>query len=169
MRIDRDGQPLHQATVWLPAEVMDLIRADRFNLSAFVRQQIALVYGDGSPAEAMNQRLQLIEAAKESIARQRQIDATRDADIERARDAARKIRAEREAASARHESILEALVQIVGDDPTGRLSRMLPENDPEGNRIDDWEALVRRVSRLCGAAIDSAEVAAGVRALVAKA
>ena len=44
---------------------------------------------------------------------------------------------------------------------------MLPENDPNGDRVDDWEALVRRVSRLCGAEIDSAEVAAGLRALVA--
>lgn len=46
---------------------------------------------------------------------------------------------------------------------------MLPENDPHGDRVDDWDALVRRVSRLCGAAIDSAEVAAGLRAIVAKA
>ena len=46
---------------------------------------------------------------------------------------------------------------------------MLPENDPHGDRVDDWDALVRRVSRLCGAEIDSAEVAAVLRALVAKA
>jgi hypothetical protein len=43
---------------------------------------------------------------------------------------------------------------------------MLPENDREGDLMDDWEALVRRISRLCGAEIDSAEAAAGLRALL---
>ena len=79
------------------------------------------------------------------------------------------MRAEREAAQARQDGIADALLQIIGDEPTGRYRRMLPENDPEGDRVDDWDALVRRVSRLCGAEIDSAEVAAGLRALVAAA
>ncbi len=169
MRVDRNGQTLHQATVWLPAEVLQLIRADRFNLSAFVRQQIELVYGDGSPAEVLNRRLQLIDAAKESIARQRQIDDARDTDMERARAAVRQMRAEREAAKVRQDGIADALLQVIGDGPTDRYRRVLPENDPNGDRADDWDALVHRVSRLCGAEIDSAEVAAGLRRLLATA
>jgi regulator of protease activity HflC (stomatin/prohibitin superfamily) len=160
---------LQQVTVWLPAEVLQLIRMDRFNLSAFVRQQIELVYGDGSAADILNQRLQLIEAAKESIAQQRQIDAARDTDIEQARTAARAMRAEREAAKIRQDGIADALLQVIGDNPSDRYRRMLPENDREGDLVDDWDALVRRISRLCGAEIDSAEVAAGLRHLLAKA
>ena len=79
------------------------------------------------------------------------------------------MRTERDATKARQDGIADALQQIIGDDPTGRYLRTLPENDANGDRLDDWEALVRRVSRLCGAEIDSAEVAAGVRALVSKA
>jgi hypothetical protein len=169
VRIDREGRVLQQVTVWLPAEVLQLIRMDRFNLSAFVRQQIELVYGDGSAADILNQRLQLIEAAKESIAQQRQIDAARDTDIEHARTAARAMRAEREAAKIRQDGIADALLQVIGDNPSDRYRRMLPENDREGDLVDDWDALVRRISRLCGAEIDSAEVAAGLRHLLAKA
>ncbi|HIH04480.1 MAG TPA: hypothetical protein HA263_11770, partial [Methanoregulaceae archaeon] len=152
-----------------PAEVLQLIRMDRFNLSAFVRQQIELVYGDGSAADILNQRLQLIEAAKDSIAQQRQIDAARDTDIEHARTVARAMRAEREAAKIRQDGIADALLQVIGDSPSDRYRRMLPENDREGDLVDDWEALVRRISRLCGAEIDSAEVVAGLRSLIAKA
>jgi hypothetical protein len=169
VRIDREGRVLQQVTVWLPAEVLQLIRMDRFNLSAFVRQQIELVYGDGSAADILNQRLQLIEAAKESIAQQRQIDAARDTDIEHARTAARAMRAEREAAKIRQDGIADALLQVIGDNPSDRYRRMLPENDREGDLVDDWDALVRRISRLCGAEIDSAEVAAGLRQFLAKA
>ena len=169
MRIDREGRVLQQVTVWLPAEVLQLIRMDRFNLSAFVRQQIELVYGDGSAADILNQRLGLIEAAKESIAQQRQIDAARDTDIEQARTVARAMRAEREAAKIRQDGIADALLQVIGDSPSDRYRRMLPENDREGDLVDDWDALVRRISRLCGAEIDSAEVAAGLRHLLAKA
>ena len=167
MRLDRNGQPLHQATVWLPAEVMQLIRADRFNLSGFVRQQLELVYGDVSPAELQVRRAQLIEAAKESIARQRQIDAARDADMERACAAVRQMRAERDAIRARETEIAAALAKIIGKKAL-QYRRMLPENDPYGDRCDEWDALVRGVSRLCGAEIDSAEVAEGLRGLVAK-
>jgi hypothetical protein len=169
VRIDREGRVLQQVTIWLPAEVLKLIRLDRFNLSAFVRQQIELVYGDGSAADILNQRLQLIEAAKESIAQQRQIDTARDTDIEHARTVARAMRAEREAAKIRQDGIADALLQVIGDSPSDRYRRMLPENDREGDLVDDWEALVRRISRLCGAEIDSAEVAAGLRHLLARA
>lgn len=168
MRIDRNGQLLHQATVWLPSEVLQLIRADRFNLSAFVRQQIELVYGDEPPAEVLNQRLQLIGAAKESITRQRQIDAARDVDMERARSAVLVIRADRESALARQEQIAAALAAIVGK-KANLYRRVLPENDTYGDHCDDWEALVRGVSRRCGADVDSAEVAAGLRHLLASA
>ncbi len=77
------------------------------------------------------------------------------------------MRAEREAAKIRQDGIADALSQVIGDSPSARYRRMLPENDREGDLVDDWDALVRRISRLCGAEIDSAEVAAGLRALLA--
>lgn len=169
MRIDRNGQILHQATVWIPADLLALIRADRFNLSGFLRQQLELVYSDEPPAEVLNRRLELIEAAKESIAQAHAADVEREAGVERARSVVRVMRAEREAAKIRQDGIADALLQVIGDSPSDRYRRMLPENDREGDLVDDWEALVRRISRLCGAEIDSAEVAAELRALVAKA
>ncbi len=166
MRVNRDGQLLQQVTAWLLVEQVDLLKADGINVSRFLREQIETLYEDptASPQET---RARLVQRAHESLARHRAAQAERDADLERARAAVREKRAERDAAISRHGGILEALVQIGGDGPIGRLSRMLPENDFNGDRLDDWEALVRRVSRLCGAEIDSAEVAAGVRDLIA--
>ncbi len=66
-------------------------------------------------------------------------------------------------AASRARGIRDALDAIVGGDPTGRYRRTLPENDGNGDRVDDWEALVAQVSRRCGAAIDSAEIAAELR------
>ncbi len=166
MRVDREGRLLQQLTIWLPAELVQLLKADGLNVSKFIRDQIALLYDDPG-ATPNTARDRLAQAARETIARQREANAEREADLERARDAVRAMRAERDAATARNGSVLEALLQIVGDDPPGRLSRMLPENDTNGDRMDDWDALVRRVSRLCGAEIDSADVAAGVRGLTA--
>ncbi|MEN6518629.1 MAG: hypothetical protein ABFC38_10610 [Methanospirillum sp.] len=168
MRIDRDGRLIQQVTVWLPVELVELLKADGLNISAFIREQIAHLYDDPG-ANPMDGRDRLIAAARESLARQRQAEAAAEADRERAREAVRRMRAGRDAARERQEGIADALVQIIGDDTPRHYSRMLPENDLNGDRVDDWEALVRRVSRLCGAEIDSAEVAAGVRALVAKA
>ena len=165
MRVDRDGRLLQQATVWLPVEVMNLLRADGLNLTAFVRQQIELMYGsDPNPAD---RRLQLVKAARDTLARQREANAEREANRERARDAVRQMRADRDAAQARQKGIAEALHQVAGKRGPAGLARLLPENDPEGDRLDDWDGLVRRVGRLCGAEIDSAEVAAGLRALIA--
>jgi hypothetical protein len=133
-----------------------------------VREQLEFLYGAPS-GRPVSDRERLVEAAQESIARHRAAEAEYEADRERARGVVRQMRAERDAAKARQDRILDALLQVVGDGPVDRYRRMLPENDPNGDRVDDWDALVRRVSRLCGAEIDSAEVATGVRALVAKA
>jgi regulator of protease activity HflC (stomatin/prohibitin superfamily) len=167
VRIDRDGRILQQITVWLPVELADLLRADGINLSRFIRDQIAFMYDDPG-ANPASSRDRLMQAARESIARHRAAEKEFEAGRERARAAVRVMRAEREASRARQAGILDALHQIIGDDPTDRYRRMLPENDPNGDRADDWDALVRRVSRLCGAEIDSAEVADRLRALVAK-
>ncbi len=113
------------------------------------------------------ERGRLVRAARESLARHRRAEQEREAERERARESVRQMRAGREAATVRQEGIADALLQIVGDGSPRRYARMLPENDLDGDRVDDWEALVRRVSRLCGAEIDSAEVAAVLRGLVA--
>ncbi len=169
MRIDREGRIIRQITVWLPDDVVQLIRADRVNLSAFIRQQLEIVYSGESPGAIVDRRMQSIEAARESLARAREAEGELAAGRERAREVACTLRAERDAAQPRQDGIAEALLQIVGDGSIGRYRRMLPENDTNGDHLDDWEALVRRISRLCGAEIDSAEVAAGLRALVATA
>ena len=168
MRIDRQGRLLKQITIWIEAEQYELLKLDGLNVSEFVRDQIASLYED--PAEKRQEtRDKLAQAARETAVRARAAAADREAARDRARDNVRRLRAERQAALSRQDAIAAALLQIIGDDPPARLARLLPENDPNGDRVDDWEALVRRVSRLCGAEIDSAEVAVGVRALVAKA
>ncbi len=167
-RFDRDGNELRQITVWVPAAQVRLLKSDGINVSRFIREQIVYLYEDPT-ASRQETRDKLEQAAKEAAIHFRAAEAEKEAGRERARSAIRMMRDRQGEARARHESVLEALCQIIGDDPTGRYLRTLPENDLNGDRLDDWEALARRVSRLCGAEIDSAEVAAGVRALVSKA
>lgn len=165
MRIDRRGRLLVQTTIWLPVELMDLVRADKLGLSEFNEQQLVEYFGL-NPA-ARDNRDQIVEAVQTGVARQRKAMQEREAGRERALSKVRSMRVDRDAATARRRGITDALVQIAGDDSPGRLARLMPENDPHGDRSEKWEALVRRVSRLCGAEIDPAEVAAGLRALVA--
>ncbi|MEN6519330.1 MAG: hypothetical protein ABFC38_14345 [Methanospirillum sp.] len=73
-------------------------------------------------------------------------------------------RAEKEVlAASRATGIREAMDAIIGDDPPGWYTRMLPENDTRGIWIDDWDALVTRVSRRCGTEITGEEVIAVLR------
>lgn len=171
MRTDSGGREIRQVSIWLPVEVIALLRSDRMNLSAFVREQLEVVYGDQSTAESLNQRFRLIQAARESIAGQREVAAEAAANRERLRDVVRRMRDDRVASAtteaAKSSGIRDALSSIVGEDVTGRYRRMLPENDPNGDRIDDWEALVSNVSCRCGTAVDPAEVAAELRELTA--
>ncbi len=165
-RIDRDGNELQQITIWVPVALVRLLKADGINVSQFIREQIVHLYEDPT-ASRQETRARLERAAKEAVIHHRAAEAEKEAERERARAVIQAMRDRQNAASARQEGVTEALLQIVGDGPTGRLSRMLPENDANGDRMDEWDALVRRVSRLCGAEIDSAEVATGVRELVA--
>ena len=167
MRIDSRGQLLAQTTFWAPVELLDLVKLNRLNLTDFCVQALMEYFGLDPVADEYQD--QIVEAAQVGVTRQRKVMQEREAGRERAHSAVRQMRADRDAASARHASVLEALLQVAGDGPVGRLSRMLPENDTNGDRLDDWEALVGRVSRLCGAEIDSAEVASSLRKLVAKA
>ena len=166
MRVDRDGRLLQQLTIFVPAEMVDLLKADGLNVSQFIRDQIAYLYCEPT-ASQNNSRDRLVQAAQESIARHRAVQAERDADVERARDAVRELRARRQVALNRQDRIAEALAGIVGKN-VDTYRRLLPENDPHGDRVDDWEALVRRISHLCGAEVDSGEVAIAVRRLTAK-
>ena len=165
MRIDRHGRLLVQTSIWLPVDLMDLIKLERLNLTEFTERHLVVYFGLEPVADEYED--QINAAAQVGVARQRKVIQEREAGRERTLSAVREMRAEREAAQARQDGIADALLQIIGDDPTGRYLRTLPENDTNGDRVDDWEALVRRVSRLCGAEIDSAEVAAGVRNLIA--
>jgi len=167
VRIDRRGRLLAQTTFWAPVELLDLVKLERLNITDFCVQALMEYFGLEPVADEHQD--QIVDAAKVGVNRQRKVIQEREAGRERAQSAVRAMRAEHDAARARQDGIADALLQIIGDDPTGRYLRTLPENDPHGDRVDDWEALVRRVSRLCGAAIDSAEVAAGLRAMVAKA
>lgn len=167
MRIDADGNELQQVTIWIPVKIHRLIRADRLNLTRFVIEMLEVIYGDPS-STSRDLRSRLAQAARESFAKHRAREAEREADREHVLAVVRQMREERDAAKARQDGIAEALLQIVGDNSMDRYRRLLPENDPHGDRIEDWDALVRRVSRLCGAEIDAAEVAAGLQAITAK-
>jgi hypothetical protein len=167
VRIDRHGRLLAQTTFWAPVELLDLVRLERLNLTDFCVQALMEYFGLGPVAD--ERRDQILEAAQVGVVRQRKVIQEREAGLERARTAVRVMRDERDAAISRQDGITDALLQVVGDGSVDRYRRMLPENDPSGDRVDDWDALVRRVSRLSGAEIDSAEVATGLRALLAKA
>ena len=66
-------------------------------------------------------------------------------------------------ATSRAECIRKALDAIVGEYSLARYRRALPENDPSGDRIDDLDDLVARVSRSTGIAVEPAEVIEEVR------
>jgi hypothetical protein len=155
-------------SIWLPVDVIRLIKADRLNMTQLNLDILEVIYGGDTAAKTAD-RSRLVEAAHKAFGRQRQVDAEREADRERALDIVRQMRAEREASRSRQDAIADALLQVAGDDPPARLARLLPERDPNGDRMDEWDALVRRVSRLCGAEIDSAEVAEGQKKLIAAA
>ncbi len=63
----------------------------------------------------------------------------------------------------------DALDAIIGESSLARYRRALPENDPSGDRIDDLDDLVARLSRRTGIAVEPAEVAAEVRLRAARA
>lgn len=79
-----------------------------------------------------------------------------------------RVRAETAAAS-RAGCIRASLDAIMGDGPIARYGRMLPENDPHGDRADAFEELVALVARRCKATVDPAEVIGEIRRRVARA
>ncbi|MEN6518839.1 MAG: hypothetical protein ABFC38_11800 [Methanospirillum sp.] len=168
---DRDGIEMKQFPVWIPMQLYHLVKADHLNVSRFVREQLEILYSDESLEDSLNTKFRLVLGARESGDRQREVAAEAAANRERLRDVVRQMRDDRVATAtteaAKASSIRDALAGIVGEDVTGRYRRMLPENDPNGDRIDDWEALVSSVSCRCGAAVDPAEVAAELRRMTA--
>ena|GEM_PF-491368 len=166
MRIDAHGNELRQRTVWLPVAILDLVEADGLKLSPFFRHQLELYYGLESKNGSREHRDRLLIAARAAFEKQREAEAETEAARERARDAVRAMRADREAAQVRQTEIADALQTIVGK-KAGQYRRVLPENDPYGDHINEWDALVAGVSRRCGTAVDPAEVAGALRALVA--
>lgn len=171
MRINRSGEEMQQVTLWIPAAMYRLVKADRLNLSQFLREQLEELYGEQSTIESLNQKVRLVEAARESLARQRKVAEEATEHRERLRASVRQQRAQRrageDAIAARTAGIQEAIRKIVGKGSLKRYERTLPENDTFGDRVDDWDALVAGVSRRCGAAVDDAEVAAELRRLIA--
>lgn len=171
MRIDANGMEVKQVSIWLPVQAVTLIRADGLNLSAFVREQLEVLYGDESATATLNTKCRLIEAARDSFDHQRTVAAETATNRERLRDVVRQMRDDRIATAtteaAEASGIRDALEGIVGEDLTGRYRRMLPENDPYGDRIDAWDDLVRQVSRACGREAEPAAVAAELRRMTA--
>ena len=168
VRIDANGRETHQVSVWLPVDVIRLIRADRLNLTRFILEQLELFYGLDAGSGDREHRDRLATAARTAFEQQRKIDAEREAELDRVRAVARRMRADREATAARQAEITAALAAIVGK-RAGQYRRVLPENDPYGDHINEWDALVAGVSRRCGTAVDPSEVAGALRALVADA
>lgn len=171
MRINRSGEEMRQVSLWLPRIVLDLVRADRLNLSQFLREQLEVLYGEQSTIEVLNRRVRLVETARESFTLQRELAAAVAEDRERARAALRQVHAERRAeedeTAARTAGIRDAIEAVAGGS-LDRYWRALPENDTFGDRIDDWDALVAGVSRRCGIRVDGSEVAVELRRCVAR-
>ncbi len=169
---DRHGIEMKQFPVWIPMQLYHLVKADHLNVSRFVREQLEILYSDESLEDSLNTKFRLVRGARESCDRQREVAAEASANRERLRDVVRRMRDDRIASTTAAEQkvtgIRDALISIVGEDLTGRYRRMLPENDPNGDRIDMWEDLVRRVSRACGHEVESAEVAGELRRMAAE-
>jgi hypothetical protein len=180
MYIDRKGEAIKQVSIWLPVDQYRLLKEDHLNLSQFVRDQLDVLYGEQSASETLDQKIRLIQSARESADRQKAVveetiearerlhAVTRQLRKERMAEREQRQAAENEAAS-RAAAIGDALDEIIGDGPIDRYRRMLPENDAQGDRIDLWESLVADVSRRCGAAVGTSEVAAELRSRLARA
>jgi hypothetical protein len=56
---------------------------------------------------------------------------------------------------AKEDGFADELRQIVDDGPMRRYRGMVPESDTNGDRADDWDTLVRRVSLRCGTGVGS--------------
>lgn len=67
--------------------------------------------------------------------------------MNRALAAVRQMRADRDAARVRQDGIAGALLQVIGDGPVDRYCRMLPEDDPHGDRVEDLETLAVELCR----------------------
>ncbi len=162
---------MQQVTLWIPAAVYRLVKADHLNLSQFLRGQLEELYGEQSTAESLNRRVRLVETARESLARQREVAEEAEENRKRLRATVRQQREQRRAAvdegAARAAGIRDA-VQAVAGGSLERYWRALPENDSSGDRIDDWDALVAGVSRSCGTQVDAAEVAVELRRCIAR-
>ena len=172
MYVDRNGQMIKSVHIWLPIEVHALVKEDGLNLSQFVREQLEELYGEQSTIESLNRKVRLVEAARGSLSRQREIAEESAENRERLKATVRQLRAERrageEAHAARTAGIQDAIRRIVGKGPLERYERAMPENDLQGDRLDVWDALVAGVSRRCGSPIDDAEVAAELRRVIAQ-
>ncbi|MEN6343416.1 MAG: hypothetical protein ABFC89_12770 [Methanospirillum sp.] len=168
---DRNGIEMKQFPVWIPMQLYHLVKADHLNVSQFVREQLEILYSDESLEDSLNTKFRLVRGARESSDRQREVAAGAAANRERLRDLVRQMRDDRIATATAAEQtvtgIRDALAGIVGEDVTGRYRRMLPENDPNGDRIDMWEDLLRHVSRACGQEVEPAAVAAELRRMTA--
>ena len=164
VRIDRHGRLLVQTSIWLPVDLMDLVKLERLNLTEFNERHLGVYFGLEPVADEYEN--QIIAAAQVGVARQQKVIQEREAGRERTLSAVRAMRADREAAQVRQTEIADALQTIVGK-KAGQYRRVLLENDPYGDHINEWDALVAGVSRRCGAAVDPAEVAGALRALVA--
>ena len=164
MRIDRHGRLLAQTSMWVLVDLLTLVRADRLNLTEFLENALMDYYGLKPVADEHQDRI--VAAGRDGVTRQRKSIQEREAGRERVRSALQTMRADIDAAQARQDGIADALTKIVGK-KAHQYRRVLPENDPYGDNINEWDALVAGVGRLCGAEIDPAEVAAGLRALVA--
>lgn len=178
MYVDRNGEVIKSVHIWLPAATHQLVKEDNLNLSRFVRDQLEVLYGEQSTVESLNRRVRLIDTARDSLARQREIDGEAKANRERLREVVRQMReerlverewrrAEKDEIAARTAGIRDAIEAVAGTS-LDRYWRALPENDTFGDRIDDWDALVAGVSRRCGTRIDGSEVAAELRRCVAR-
>lgn len=172
MYVDRNGQKIKSVHIWLPIEVHALVKEDGLNLSQFVREQLEELYGEQSMIESLNRKVRLVETARGSLSRQREIAEEEAEKRERLKASVRQLRADRrtgeEAIAARTAGIQDAIRAIVGRRSLDRYEHALPENDREGDRIDIWDDLVAGVSRRCGSPIDDAEVAAELRRLIAQ-
>ncbi len=171
--LNQKGEVMDQTSIWLPKALHELVKADHLNLSAFVREQLEEMYSDRATVEALNNRFKLMQRAKESHTRQRQLVDEQQENRERCLQQVRQTRDARRADEDRdqehRENLRDAWEVLVEQEEInlGRLPRQLPENDLNGDYIEFWPRLARSLSSVNGDTFNEYEVIAYAKSVVA--
>ena len=179
--VDKHGEEMKQVPIWLPAALHKLVKADRMNLSGFVRTQLEELYSDTATVESIHEKLRLSEAAKETRSRHLEKIAGEEDRKIRLRENVRRVKEDRisakvaeqdeaDRADAHARKLRDTWLVMVKKKKIieGGLLRRLPENDHDLDHVEFWPALAQDISKLAGEPYSEQEVIAYAKLQVAR-